>query len=87
MNKEDEMLFTDVVLFFLSIIVGFGIGFILGVLATETSLDVEVIGNMVCEEQGLGEFRAFDKENNIIDCARLPEERIKYDGGFIRVVD
>ena len=78
-NVKDGLLFA-VAIGLLSL--GFCIGMIVG---TETSPSYD-IGQMVCEEKGLGEFKGFDKQNKIIQCGQ-PQTTIPYDGGKILVVN
>jgi len=75
LNKIDVILFTFFIIIWVSILVL--------VLMNETQ--VKPIGNMVCDEQGLGEFKGFHKNSKTIKCLKEPT-KIRYDGGYIQIV-
>jgi len=68
------------------IIFGASIGFIIGVMVMGFAIashdHTKEIGQMVCDENHLGEFVKFDSSTKIIKCEPMPE-MIPYDGGRI----
>jgi len=55
------------------------------VIGLNESNEKHKLGDMVCEEQGLGEFKEFDSKNKVISCYEI-DEQIPFDGGNIKVV-
>ena len=65
--------------------VSLGVGICTGMLISISSNDTPEIGEMVCNEKGLGDFVDFDRSSKTIECE--PAKQIeKYDGGWIEVV-
>ena len=62
-----------------------GLGICIGILIGLANSDISEIGEMVCNEKGLGDFVDFDSSSKTIECE--PAKQIeKYDGGWIEVV-
>lgn len=53
---------------------------------TVNGIELKALGQMVCDENDMGEFKSFDSEDKIIECAPKPEYK-EYDGGYIKMVD
>jgi hypothetical protein len=60
-----------------------GVGVSVGCLITYYS-STDIIGQMVCNEKGLGDFVSFDSLTKTITCKPI-ETKIQYDGGYIKI--
>lgn len=80
-NQEMDV----IILMFVSLIKLIIIIFLI-VMFYNANTDKNAIGQMVCDDNGHGEFIKFDSYNKIIECEPKPSYQ-EYDGGYIKVVD
>jgi len=72
-------------LLLVGMLLSLGLGICIGMLISPAISDISEIGEMVCNEKGLGDFVDFDSSSKTIECE--PAKQIeKYDGGWIEVV-
>jgi len=64
-----------------AIFIGFGVGLLLGLIWIDQTAD---IGQMVCEENGFGDYVSFDSSSKTIKCEPTID-KFHYDSGYIEI--